>query len=183
MFVLFIKFCRRFMVEILSIQRKTLSNQSYKVFCFILIRLLAIDIVANLNPINETLKQFKTATLHLIMISTMLIRKIQGQHHIENMKSACNWHTFEFKKQRISSLCIKWRYVILVTCITSSFLNMEENISKSLEIWNYSPLSLNWIQFSNKTLTWLLSHWFGSTMWWSVGVIVIPTMMNDFVPP
>ena len=78
------------MVEILSIQRKTLSNQSYKVFCFILIRLLAIDIVANLNPINETLKQFKTATLHLIMISTMLIRKIQGQHHIENMKSACN---------------------------------------------------------------------------------------------
>ena len=78
------------MVEILSIQRKTLSNQSYKVFCFILIRLLAIDIVANLNPINETLKQFKTATLHLIMISNMLIRKIQGQHHIENMKSACN---------------------------------------------------------------------------------------------
>ena len=78
------------MVEILSIQRKTLSNQSYKVFCFILIRLLAIDIVANLNPINETLKQFKTATLHLKMISSMLIRKIQGQHHIENMKSACN---------------------------------------------------------------------------------------------
>lgn len=78
------------MVEILSIQRKTLSNQSYKVFCFILIRLLAIDIVANLNPINETLKQFKTATLHLIMISNMLIRKIQSQHHIETMKSACN---------------------------------------------------------------------------------------------
>ena len=90
MFVLIIKFCRRFMVEILSIQRKTLSNQSYKVFCFILIRLLVIDIVANLNPINKTLKQFKTATLHLIMISNMLIRKIQGQHHIENMKSACN---------------------------------------------------------------------------------------------
>lgn len=78
------------MVEILSIQRQTLSNQSHKVFCFILIRLLAIDIVAYLNPINETLKQFKTATLHLIMISNMLIRKIQSQHHIENMKSACN---------------------------------------------------------------------------------------------
>ena len=40
---------------------------------------------------------FGKATLHLNLISYMLIRNIQGQHYSCDVKSTCNWHDFELQ--------------------------------------------------------------------------------------
>ena len=76
------------------------------------------------NVLTEGIS-FETATLHLKMISNMLIRNIQGQHHIENLKCTWNWHDFEFQTQ-ISSNCGKRRDAYLIANFDIAWYIVED---------------------------------------------------------
>ena len=76
------------------------------------------------NVLTEGIS-FETATLHLKMISNMLIRNVQGQHHIENLKCTWNWHDFEFQTQ-ISSNCGKRRDAYLIAHFDIAWYIVED---------------------------------------------------------
>ena len=67
------------------------------------------------------------------LISHMLIRNIQGKHHIWNVKSTCYWHDFELQMHRFlhivskGEMCITshspvWRSMVYRRIMTAAFL-------------------------------------------------------------
>ena len=80
----------------------------YKIFfCCIFISLSAVNLMLIIEMIKQ--RDNKAATK---IIPYMLLRNIQDDNHIENVKSTCNWHDFEFQTSHgFCSRCTKTRNV------------------------------------------------------------------------
>ena len=97
-----------------ALKRKNIHSFNLECECLldILIRLSAINIVDYIFLSTKCFHRWRwIATLQLNLISYMLIRNIQGQHHIWNVKSTCKLTWFWTSNARISSHCIKRRDV------------------------------------------------------------------------
>ena len=80
-------------------------------FCFIRNYLSAyLDLFLSTKCYNRQRLMWNSNTSHK-MISNMLIRNMQRQDYIKNVKSTCNWHDFEFQTHVFFSNCAKRKYV------------------------------------------------------------------------
>ena len=101
----------------LKINKFISYNLRCKCLSYILIKFLAIITVSYLFL---STKRFSRGRLiwninaSPKMISDMLIRNIQSQNHIENVKSTCYWQNFELKTHTFSHIVLQGEM-----CITS----------------------------------------------------------------
>ena len=110
-------------------------NLKWKCVYYISIELSATKTVAYLHVLLST-KCFNTgsfiwnSTLHLKKIVDVLIRNIQGQQYIENLKYTRNWHDFELQTHR--------------------FLHIEP---KKRDVYHFSqPIVMRGISYNNERL-------------------------------
>ena len=87
------------------------------------------------------------------MISYILLQKIQGQNHIENVKSTCIWHDFEVLTPGFFTLiCITSRNTLWCSVVfrRMTAITMVECTIEHTSVWMFVLMSLT---FSNYQLS------------------------------